>query len=307
METCTPLDLGGHSPGRPVFGDYNGSACARGAFFMAWATATPPHGACTLNGLSCNAPGDCCSNHCFPDAATGVGPLRCAPAGLCAGKGEACASNNDCCSRTCQGGQCFAAVGIYASTTACEPHQILGGDNACHACAANAINVLNSCQACRLGSTADPTQDRCACVPPTISDGSGNCQCFPGSDQVPGEDTCACRPHWAPNPAGCTSCEPDGIARLKEDGSGEWECHLCPDGEAPVAGENRCESTTPPRVNECADAGSFCLIEGDCVCNHNDPSRPICRCVSPIECEGGKNCCPNPFESPPPDPAACAP
>lgn len=44
----------------------------------------------------------------------------CSPtAGACAATGGACTINNDCCSRSCQGGQCFAPVGVYAASTSC--------------------------------------------------------------------------------------------------------------------------------------------------------------------------------------------
>ena len=101
----------------PVYGDYNGAACAGGQLFMAWTTSVPPAGAaCALQGGTCAADTDCCnpalqclSGICQPPSSTS-----------CTANNATCARNFDCCSGNCVGNVCHATVGIFASSTDTE-------------------------------------------------------------------------------------------------------------------------------------------------------------------------------------------
>jgi hypothetical protein len=110
-ETCHPPS-GSVAPGSPKYGDYASQACAAGRVFMAWATGTPPLGACTNNGAACSAASECCDGNCVSGA--------CAPsANACVATGGACTADAQCCGATCQGGQCMTPVRVYASSTSC--------------------------------------------------------------------------------------------------------------------------------------------------------------------------------------------
>ncbi|HXU81149.1 MAG TPA: carboxypeptidase-like regulatory domain-containing protein, partial [Polyangia bacterium] len=290
-ESCVLRDQtapGGREMGNPNFGDYNGSACARGALFMAWAAARAPQGACATDGTTCAANADCCSGSTCAVSSDGVTRACKSTLGGCAANTAMCATGADCCSGQCQGGVCFAKVGIYNASTACNPHETFGADNLCHACGANQINALNSCETCRFGGTAVVDQDRCTCVAPNVTGFNGNCDCTPGGDPVPGEDRCACRAHFKTNADGtCTDCGPGAIAVQLSDGS--WECHSCPDGEQPVDGENRCTAIEPEPDNRCPGLGLICFRENGCACNfHSGPN--ICTCVAEISCETQRRC-----------------
>jgi hypothetical protein len=108
-ETCQP---GG---GQPKYGDYNGSACALGTLFTAWASATPPKGVgCLVNGLPSASAAKCCSG-------TVVGG-SCAPsAASCVQNGGACGGGLTCCSASlngrCQAGQCAPAISMYTGSS----------------------------------------------------------------------------------------------------------------------------------------------------------------------------------------------
>jgi carboxypeptidase family protein len=114
-ETCTP------TPGLPKYGDYNGSACALGTLFTAWASSTPPLGgaACVVNGLPSAAAASCCSGIL-------VGGT-CAPSGAaCTANGGACGPGlQACCSGSingqCQAGTCLPAITMYTGSSCLGP------------------------------------------------------------------------------------------------------------------------------------------------------------------------------------------
>jgi hypothetical protein len=113
-ETCV---TGG---GVPKFGDYNGSACANGTLYVAWASSTPPPAAtCTLDGLACTAGSQCCSDDCVSGT--------CAPStAVCTPNGGACGpALPACCSAglngICQAGICLPAISMFTSSTCVGP------------------------------------------------------------------------------------------------------------------------------------------------------------------------------------------
>lgn len=121
-DQCTPLGgaIGGF--GAPKYGDYNGAACAQGALFMAWASATPPPGACLVNGISCNSPSHCCSGNCVGGA--------CAPtAAACTPNGGSCLQDQDCCGSNganggCEARTCVPAVTMYTDSTVLQTRKV---------------------------------------------------------------------------------------------------------------------------------------------------------------------------------------
>ena len=112
-ETCLPAG------GVPKYGDYNGAACAQGQLFMAWASATPPKGACLPNGLPSPGAAQCCSGvrsggTCAPSAAA------------CTTNGGACGPGlNPCCSAgptgQCQAGTCMPVIAMYTGSSCIGP------------------------------------------------------------------------------------------------------------------------------------------------------------------------------------------
>ena len=112
-ETCVPAG------GVPKYGDYNGAACAQGQLFMAWASATPPTGACLPNGLPSPGATQCCSGvrsggTCAPSAAA------------CTANGGACGAGlNPCCSAgptgQCQAGTCMPVIAMYTGSSCIGP------------------------------------------------------------------------------------------------------------------------------------------------------------------------------------------
>jgi hypothetical protein len=105
--------------GQPMYGDYNGAACAQGALFMAWASSTPPKGvACFVNGLPAASASSCCSGN--------LSAGFCAPtAAGCVGNGASCAGGGTCCSASingrCQAGVCLPAVSMYTGSSCIGP------------------------------------------------------------------------------------------------------------------------------------------------------------------------------------------
>src|SRR5204863_160083 len=136
----------------------------------------------------------------------------------------------------------------------------------------------------------------------------GTCDCFPGG--VPVDDTtCTCPSHsfFDASLNGCRDCV-GGFAELQPDGS--FACHTCDTGSHPTPDAESCSPDEAPPANECftATRHDFCVLTGNCQCNHEGPLPP-CRCVSEVECESttGNNCCPNPFGPAPTDPISCLP
>jgi hypothetical protein len=110
-------DLGGCPPGEacfangtppdygcPKYGDYNGTACAAGHVFAAWASATPPAGLPAPGGiglfvdaLNCGGPGEACC----PSGSSCHTGLTCSATSVCSapdcgGVGQACCGGNSC-------------------------------------------------------------------------------------------------------------------------------------------------------------------------------------------------------------------
>ena len=109
---CTSGEKCVTGSGKPKYGDYNGAACAGGALFMAWASATPPQGiVCAVAGAPCQSIGDCCEGS------------FCTTAGFCSvdngplGNGQACSKFSDCASFNCFGGTCLPSVALYINST----------------------------------------------------------------------------------------------------------------------------------------------------------------------------------------------
>jgi hypothetical protein len=126
-ETCqVPPAVGGVDPGTAKYGEYDGAACAHGAFYLAWSAGKPPSRACKLDGMVCSGAtgGGCCSGNCVNNA--------CAPTtAACTGDNVdlvSCMADGDCCSGTCQAGRCFPAVGIYTDLV-CTPGTCADNDN----------------------------------------------------------------------------------------------------------------------------------------------------------------------------------
>ncbi len=114
-EACTPA--GG---GVPKYGDYNGSACALGTLFTAWASATPPKGVgCLVDGMPSASAAKCCSGNissgaCAPTAAA------CTPNGsACGGAAPACCSAG--LNGQCQAGTCLPAIAMYTGSSNVSP------------------------------------------------------------------------------------------------------------------------------------------------------------------------------------------
>ena len=106
-ESCVP------SGGAPQFGDYNGTGCARGRSFMAWASSTEPRGfACSQDGRTCVEAGNCCSGIC-------VGGVCSPTANGCLATGTACVAGANCCTGNCQGGRCLPDIFLYSSSSRC--------------------------------------------------------------------------------------------------------------------------------------------------------------------------------------------
>ncbi|HEX3905581.1 MAG TPA: carboxypeptidase-like regulatory domain-containing protein [Polyangia bacterium] len=113
-ESCMVPFNGGVAPGSPTFGDYNGTACAKGRMFLAWATTTAPADSCTMTGDACSDSSRCCSTICESGICKSV-------SGACAANGGACTVDTDCCNGlqgpgVCQGGICFRRVGVFMAT-----------------------------------------------------------------------------------------------------------------------------------------------------------------------------------------------
>ena len=103
----------GDDDGCPKYGDYNGTACAAGHVFAAWASATPPTGlpaplgiggvptpdgiGLFVDALKCGGPSQAC---CVTGSSCHTG-LSCSATNICAapncgGVGQACCGNNSC-------------------------------------------------------------------------------------------------------------------------------------------------------------------------------------------------------------------
>jgi hypothetical protein len=111
-ETCTLIP----GAGVPKYGDYNGSGCALGTLFTAWASATPPKGVgCLVAGMPSSSAAKCCSKNlsngaCAPTAAA------CTPnGGACGGGIAACCSAG--LNGQCQAGRCLPAIAMYTGSS----------------------------------------------------------------------------------------------------------------------------------------------------------------------------------------------
>ena len=112
-EACQP------SGGAPKYGDYNGSACAQGTLFTAWASSTPAKGAaCLIDGIPSPTAAQCCSGKlnagtCSPSAAA------------CVANGNACGLGTPCCSQgnggQCQANKCMPAITMYTGSSNSGP------------------------------------------------------------------------------------------------------------------------------------------------------------------------------------------
>ncbi len=116
--------------GCPKYGDYNGTACAAGHVFAAWASATPPDDlpppkgiGIFVDALNCGGPGQAC---CLSGSTCHTG-LSCDANGKCAapdcgGVGQLCCSGNSCvdgsgCSSAGTCATCPAAARTLVDTT----------------------------------------------------------------------------------------------------------------------------------------------------------------------------------------------
>ena|SRR5450631_3670611 len=120
----------GGDDGCPKYGDYNGTACAAGHVFAAWASATLPDGMPAPGGiglfvdaLNCGGPGQACclsSSTCHTGLSCGANGKCAAPD--CGGVGQSCCSGNSCvagsgCSSAGTCAMCPAAARTLVDTT----------------------------------------------------------------------------------------------------------------------------------------------------------------------------------------------
>ena len=122
-ETCK--DNAGSPPGCPTYGDYNGTACAAGHVFAAWASATPPPGLPSPTPPGTPPPPRI---GLFVDAKNcgGVDQACCPGSTACIVPGLSCNANGRCSAPSCGGlgqqccdGNCAAPNGCSAATNTC--------------------------------------------------------------------------------------------------------------------------------------------------------------------------------------------